>query len=165
MKTRILWLLIGVLLTVTVSQAWARTLSRNKANSEARAWARESRHFEGRVSNRVNATCKRGLAPGDPQYGNPNAPGYRTADGTSVHRFDCAVRPYCGSVSEGSGARVVGEGSSKYIRIPLGSPLTSTQPKFAVVTMRHRTNIFGQTSYPVSARRANCGSERCVNPQ
>jgi hypothetical protein len=164
MKTRILWLLIGVLLTVTVSQAWARTLSHTKATSEARAWAKQSRHFEGRVSTQGSVVCKRGLAPGDPQYGNPNAPGYRTADGTSAHRFDCAVRPRCCSVSQGSGASVVGPDGSKYVRVPLGS-LNDRQPKFAVVTMRHRTNIFGQTSYPVSARRANCGSERCVNPQ
>ena len=161
MKTRILWLLIGVLLTVTVSQAWARTLSRSKATSEARSWAKESRHFEGRVSTQGNVVCKRGLAPGDPQYGNPNAPGYKTADGTSTHRFDCAVRPRCCSLS-GSG-NLVGYGTQQaYVRI--GVYFNTQQPKFAVVTMRHRTNIFGQTSYPVSVRRANCGSERCVNP-
>lgn len=162
MRTRIVWLLIGVGLTIMVSQAWAKTLGRSKAGDEARSFTKETREYEGKVTNNRNPTCKRGLQPGDPQYGKPGSSGYRTADGTSDHRFDCAVRTSCCALS-GSGT-VVGEGSSKYVRISLGGDLTNTQPKYVVVTMKHKQNILGQKSYPVSARKANCSQERCVNP-
>jgi hypothetical protein len=161
-RTRIVWLLIGVGLTIMVSQAWARTLGSSKAASEARSFTKQTRHFEGRVTTGGATICKRGLQPGDAQYGKPNSSGYRSAEGTAKHRFDCAVRPTCCSLS-GSGY-VVGEGNSKQVRIPLGSQYTNTQPKYVVVTMKHKRNILGQASYPVSARKANCSQERCVNP-
>jgi hypothetical protein len=161
-RTRIVWLLIGVGLTIVVSQAWARTLGHSKASSEARSFTKHTREYSGRVTASGATICRRGLQPGDAQYGKPNSSGYRSAEGTATHRFDCAVRPHCCSLS-GSG-QVVGEGSSKYVRIPLSSQYTSTQPKYVVVTMKHKRNILGQASYPVSARKANCSQERCVNP-
>jgi hypothetical protein len=161
-RTRIVWLLVGVGLTIMVSQAWAKTLGRSKAGDETRSFTKETREYDGNVTNRRNPTCKRGLQPGDPQYGKPSSSGYRTADGTSKHRFDCAVRPSCCNVS-GSGT-LVQQGGSSYVRISLSSDLTNTQPRYVVVTMKHKRNMLGQASYPVSARKANCSQERCVNP-